>query len=220
MICPWPQNKLQFQRLLPHSSQIFFPGASFWDQQRASSRWGLDLESMVGGKAIRILIQKNLPSFLLTCGTVHCLDERWFFSSLCAVVFLRFHPSNAPITQCNSRCWYIFPFQGRRCKLYCAHPKKLTPWLCQLTVAFSDASDGFHRLHATQLTAASTPEWNDGSMFRKQWQTALWIVDSLLLLFHCEQTRHPFGKDLHFHHSSFAVYGPIDVKVRHVSFKG
>ena len=37
----------------------------------------------------------------------------------------------------------------------------------------------------------------------KQWQTALWIVDSLLLLFHCEQTRHPFGKDLF--HAQFFV---------------
>ena len=121
---------------------------------------------MVGGEAIRSLIQTILPSFSLTCGTVHCLDERWFFSSLCAVVFLRFCPSNARITQCNSRYWYIFPFQGSQCKLYRAHPKKLRPWLCQLTVAFSDASDGFHRLHATQLTATSTPEWNDGSISR------------------------------------------------------
>ena len=76
MICPWLQNKLQFQRLLPHSSQIFFPGASFRDLQRASSRWGLDLESMVDGEAICSSIQTILPSFSLTCGTVHCLDER------------------------------------------------------------------------------------------------------------------------------------------------
>ena len=110
MICPWPQNKLQFQRLLPHSSQIFFPRTSFWDQQRDSSRWGLDLESMVGRETILSLIQTILPSFSLTCGTVHCLDERWFFSSSCAVAFLRFRPSIAPITQCNSRFWYIFPF--------------------------------------------------------------------------------------------------------------
>ena len=76
MICPWPQNKLPFQRLLPHSSQIFFPRAYFLDQQRASSHWGLDLEGMVGGEAILSLIQTILPLFSLTCGTVHCLEER------------------------------------------------------------------------------------------------------------------------------------------------
>lgn len=88
------------------------------------------------------------------------------FSSSCAVVFLRFLPSNTPITQYYSFWWWIFPFQGSRWKLYRAQPKKLTRWLYQLTVAFSDTSDGVHRQHVTQLNAVSTPERNDGSMFR------------------------------------------------------
>ncbi len=73
------QNKLQLQPLLPHLSQIIFPGASFWDQQRANSRWGLDLESMVGDKKDWSPTRSIWPSFSLTYGTVlvPMKDHNW-----------------------------------------------------------------------------------------------------------------------------------------------
>lgn len=80
----------------------------------------------------------------------------------------------------------------------------------QVWWARKNEDQGFHRLYAIQLTADSTPDWNGGYMFRplshtdekipfnasKQWQTAPWIVNSLLLLFQCEQMRHLFRKGI------------------------
>ncbi len=87
--------------------------------------------------------------------------------------------------------------------------KKLMPWLCQLTVAFSDILEAF-----TGCAALSwLPIWLPSEMVdlcfihchkpkqeilfhaSKQCQTAIWIVDSLLILLNCEQMRHLFGKD-------------------------
>ena len=50
------QNRPQFRQSLFHWSQISFSGAFFPGQQRASSRWGRDIENMVGQGAIRSLI--------------------------------------------------------------------------------------------------------------------------------------------------------------------
>ena len=46
----------QFRQSLLHWSQISFPGAFFSGQQRASIRWGPDLENMGGEEAIQSLI--------------------------------------------------------------------------------------------------------------------------------------------------------------------
>ena len=57
------QNRPQFRQSLLHWSQISFPISLLSGQQRASSRWGPDLENMVGEEAIRSLFHSISPSF-------------------------------------------------------------------------------------------------------------------------------------------------------------
>ena len=51
-----PRVRPQFQQSLLHWSQISFPEAFFLGQYRADSHWGLNLENMMNGEAIRSLI--------------------------------------------------------------------------------------------------------------------------------------------------------------------
>lgn len=76
-------------------------------------------------------------------------------------------------------------------------------WLLQQTVAFSDVLDDFHQLrHLADcwFRLLSNTNARNPLYCEKPVPAAIWIVDLLLLLFYCEQTQHPFEKNLFYAH--------------------
>ncbi len=139
-----------------------------------------------------------------------CIWSWWkmiFFFFMC-ILFLQFHHSNAQITQFNSHCWWSFPFQGSRCKLYLAHPKNwyhdFASWLLHFwtfQMAFTSCTPLSWLLIWLQSEIVDPrfvhyhkPTQEIIVIPSKQCQTSPYIVYSLLLLFHCDQMRHTFER--------------------------
>ena len=181
---------------LPYWSQISFPGAFFWALQALRSRWGSDMENMVGVEVIQSAIHRDLW---------HGVLSGWkstFFFFICGC-FWWFLPSNAPIMQYNIRyCWFFFS-QGNQWRKYLAHPKIRRTKHCLLMfvslVAFTCCcSSLIWQLISLQSKEVDPcfihcPIFLQKLLFvvLKQLQTMHWIVDALLFLIDCEQMRHP-----------------------------
>lgn len=65
---------------------------------------------MVDAEAIGTPIHEVLPTFSLTCNTVHCLSETAVYLSSDATILRQFFPLNVPIALCNSHSWCSFLF--------------------------------------------------------------------------------------------------------------
>ena len=101
------QNAHPQRQWLPHSSEISFLRARFWDLGIGRSHKELNQKSRMDGVVIWTLFCAILPIRLQSCGLMRCHGRRWLFCAQILVVSFAALRSNESDVLHNMLLWWF-----------------------------------------------------------------------------------------------------------------